>query len=370
MLLFLGVTTFALLAFAAGGVGPLLDGSGGVVDDDRSAGVPTPTGEFTPVPTTTPVASDAAASAETGRVDNPWDRRRVVVAVGHNAIPSRNVTRAVRRAIVYWEHHAAFASYPFDFVLRPDASDPDVVVDYNVSVACDGRDEASGCAPLLEAGDTPPDPVTVEIEADLGNGLRSDTVITAHEFGHVLGLDHCDDPTWLMAQGCPNVTDRPDATEREFPFRNTTVTVYVDYANVTAENRSATTRHVRAAMRFYARGGNGTVPENLTFRRVEEPYAADVLLVWKPGGTGGNTIAWSFVGDDVDGDGRSERYTHATGVIDTVPVSHRGYFVGWLLGEILTPDDLPPEFAGTVDDVPWADDRNPAVRPLERRAVG
>ena len=66
------------------------------------------------------------------------------------------------------------------------------------------------------------------------------------------------------------------------------------------------------ALDYYDRGADGTVPENVSFRHVERPERADIVVRFSddsPCGFGSGSCG-SVSGTDPDGDGALERYTH------------------------------------------------------------
>ncbi|WP_394325751.1 zinc-dependent metalloprotease family protein [Halolamina pelagica] len=99
---------------------------------------------------------------------------------------------------------------------------------------CSGYDESTvGCAPVYEyVGAADDDKTEIEIE----DGYTNESTITTieHELGHTLGLDHDDaDRLELMnATSVINETSITDATEREWPWKQTNFTVYVKAGGV------------------------------------------------------------------------------------------------------------------------------------------
>lgn len=312
------------------------------------AGPPTPSEWLTPVPTATPPpAVSPSTVVKTEQADNPWGRKQIVVAVENSALPDRGFLQTVRSAIRYWEANPESATYPFDFVLRPDAADPDILVTYRESLNCTTNAEATGCAPRLEADSIAPDPAVVQVLAESTDTFRSDRKTVIHELGHVLGLDHCVGPTWVMGTGsCTTRANLPDVIQREFAWRDTTLRIYVDYSNVSSENLPGTKQQVRLAFGFYADGANGTVPESVRFRRVSDPWAADIVVHMNSSEPCASTASFcgGAAGPDVDGDGHIEYYTSSEIYGGSVPVRSRGWYLGWHLGNVLTPDGNPLTF--------------------------
>lgn len=333
------------------------NGNGGHGFTADHAGPPTPSEWLTPIPTATPPPTVAPSTVvEREKADNPWGRKQIVVAVENSARPDRRFSRAVRSAIRYWEANPASATYPFDFVLRPDAADPDIRVTYRESVDCPTHPEADGCAPQLKADSIAPDPAVVQVLAGTTDNFRSDRNTVIHELGHVLGLNHCGEPTWVMGTGsCSSQADRPDVLQREYAWRDTTLRIYVDYATVSSENLSGTKQQVRLAFGFYADGANGTVPESVRFERVSDPWAADIVVHMNSSEPCPSTPSFcgGATGPDVDGDGHIEYFTGSEISVNSVPVRSRGGLLGWHLGNVLTPDGEPLAFDEHLRNDRW-----------------
>ena len=100
----------------------------------------TPTaGESTPTPTAV------------GERANPWGSEPVVVAVEDPAGTDREWAPLVREATAFWAAESErFAGFRTEYEVRPDAADPDLVIEFVGTVPeCDGASDAAGSAPLL-----------------------------------------------------------------------------------------------------------------------------------------------------------------------------------------------------------------------------
>ena len=260
-----------------------------------------------------------------------WGDDPIVVAIDGDG--DRNYTPFVREAVDYWEANGSrYAAYDAEFVLRPDAGDPDLVVDFVPEVGqCGDVSGPAGCAPRLSADDRVDTPLTVEIQSDLSN--ESTVFVAKHEFGHVLGLTHDDEPQDVMAHESSLATlPKPNATERALPWNDSTLTVAVDAAN--ASDPEEVREQVRHALDYYERGGEGTVPENVSFRLVENRSAADVVVDFTDelpcdDGTGS---CGTRGGVDVDEDGELERYNRLRISVSDVDTDAVGWHVGYWLG--------------------------------------
>lgn len=277
------------------------------------------------------VGGVANFGADGTATDERWADDPIVVAVDGDA--DRNYTPFVRSAIEYWEaNESRYAAYDAAFVLNPDAEDPDLVVDFVPEVGeCGDVSGPAGCAPRLSAGDRVDTPLTVEVQSDLSN--ESTEFVVKHEFGHVLGLTHDDEPQDVMAHETSLATlPKPNATERALPWEDSTLAVAVDAAN--ASDPEVTREQVRHALAYYEGGGEGSVPENVSFRLVENRSAADVVIDFADelpcqDGTGS---CGTRGGVDEDEDGELERYDRLRITVSGVDADAVGWHVGYWLG--------------------------------------
>ncbi|MFC5971212.1 matrixin family metalloprotease [Halomarina salina] len=246
-------------------------------------------------------------------VDNPYDEETLTVAVDDaNVSAGRDVRPAVRDALDFWEANSRhYAGYAVDYRLLDedsDTSDADLVVQFVDDIRDCGREQhVAGCAPYITRG--PVDrPAVVRIKT--GFDANSTTLVLEHELGHTLGLGHDDEPSEVMA-GETMLTTQPktDATDRELAWNHSTLSVYVDYGD--ADDRQATERQVAAALGYFEDGAEGTVPENVSFVRVDDPGRADVVVRFADDlqcGTRRGSCG-RVEGYDPDGDGRLETYS-------------------------------------------------------------
>jgi len=297
-----------------------------------------------------------AAAAADGSVDatptatgssRPWDDGVMTVAVRNQAAPERNVTAPVAEAIAYWNDHGEFSDYQVTFRLAPDASDPAVVVWYNRSITCPAHDDAIGCAPLLDGAPPVETPIDVQLRYDDADNHRQVRNTAIHEFGHVLGIAHCEEPRWVMGPSCEErLPDQRDAVDRAVAWRDRTISVYVDDTNVSDAERGETAEQVQHALTYLDDGGEGTYPESLSIVRVEDRFEADIsVIVMAESSCEQGVVCNHYRGRDTDGDGVIEYHTAGTIKIEPgTDVEARGWYVGWGLANQLSRGDLPSVF--------------------------
>ncbi|MFC4358358.1 matrixin [Halobium salinum] len=363
-------TAFALLLVLSGCVAPSLGGTNlpGVTDAADTIADDGNTSTATPSPTTTShsnsdshshshTSSSSTDTAEASTAappdpaparDNPWGTEPVVVAVENRGSETRNYVPQVEAATAYWEEHARrYAGFDVEYVVRPDAPNPDLVVRFVDEVpSCGEVTDAAGCAPFIQRAGQVDRPERVLVRTGLS--ASSTTLVLQHELGHTLGLGHDDAPTDVMkAKSVLYTQPRPDATDRAFPWGDTEFGVYVDDEN--AADPEGVREQVRHALSYYERGANGSAPSNLSFTFVDSPEAADVVVEFaedSPCGEGSGSC-FTTVGPDPDGDDAIETYTRLTVVLVDLDTEAVGWHVGnWLaygLG-MEAPEERPPPF--------------------------
>lgn len=153
----------------------------------------------------------AGCTAAGQPADNPWGRMNVAVGVEdiHDLTTDRHV-EMINESVDYWEGTGEkYRRYDVNFKVVEHADRPDVVVkfvpwspdcgytspDIGSSIANRPPGHA-GCAPVLSANDTAPNPVVIEVNARARDEIIQ--LAIKHEFGHVLGLNHSDEPRRVM----------------------------------------------------------------------------------------------------------------------------------------------------------------------------
>lgn len=126
----------------------------------------------------------------------------VTVGITYIASGDRNITPLVQDSIDYWmAHDDQYGDYTTDWEVVPNADNPDVVVLFVENIVKCGfgpnHEYYIGCTDLLGTDRSANTPVQVEIAAGYNDESTTNTI--KHEFGHLYGLEHGEEPMPLMS---------------------------------------------------------------------------------------------------------------------------------------------------------------------------
>lgn len=157
--------------------------------------------------------SDRVDYGDEMRFYDPFPRHSPVPVNIENAPERVDATEQVQAAIDYWEtgEGAPYRDYSVEFVVRPDDSDAPLTVRYTDSIPECGVDDSHltvGCAPVLQPNATVGDSATIRINDTYTVKSMQQTLF--HEFGHVYGRTHGEEPMPLM-------NDTHDRTREPIP---------------------------------------------------------------------------------------------------------------------------------------------------------
>lgn len=269
----------------------LLAGCGGSVEEvdtttAQTTQTPSPTQVTTSETATEPVETTTESTTETPtttpRPDNPWNSKNVTVTIQYKVNESRDISPLVNETLQYWNNHSdEYGAYSdVQFVSAPHKFFADIVVVVVPEIESCGEgdtDTTVGCASVLDEYDTPTVPERVRVVA--GYSDNSTTQILKHEFGHIMGVEHGEEPMPLMEPiGQHTYLSQPDAADRALPWRDSTLSVYVDTGNVTSHDKDEVNEQINHALSYYEGGADGHVPKNVSFTRTENRSAADIRI--------------------------------------------------------------------------------------------
>lgn len=305
-------------------------------DSPRPTATPGPTPTPRPTPTPDPYPS------------NYWDETELRVGVSANLSSQRNYTALVETAASYWTHHSEqFAGYPINFTVVPNGTNPDIVVRFQREIrTCGGEETAAamGCATHVSREFQPDRPEIVKIKAGYSAATTVETI--QHEFGHLLGLDHGDEPMPLMNASADTYAylSRPNITDRTYPWYSRNLSIYV--AASPGYMGDETRSQVQHAVDYFRAGKGGVKPANVSLSITENKSDAQIVINFTREMEDGVSFGRGY-GYNIDTDTPLEYRTYYVITIADIDDEAVGWHVGYWLSFALGIDkrsNLPDPF--------------------------
>lgn len=286
---------------------------------------------------------------------DPWPTKsEVVVNLSVETESTRAWAPLIEASLDYWDAaETGYGNYTENFVFRPDAERADVTVSIVEDISACGYEIGSlvGCANYY-GRDVLAEPVTdIRIEAGYTNETTVD--IIKHEFGHVYGRNHGQEPTDVMSERIVNATLLPklDAGNRTNPYRENPIEVFVDYDSFD-HPRDEIRFQVGKAVSYYDVGSSPHVSDALEVTLTRNRSAAEIVvdegqITFCEGGSGAGSCGIAY-GSNEDSDPNFEYYSFQNITIqglDTPTIGwHVGYWMAFTVGGATSPDELPAPF--------------------------
>lgn len=314
-----------------------------------------PTESPTDQPTETPVVTATPEPTPTPEPypSNHWDEQLLVVGLNTtNASTDKNYTEMVREATAYWQSHSEqYAGYPLDFRVEPDHPNPDIIVNMVEDIETCGldtdTDRITGCAALLSESYHPHRPEVMKIQLGLTYDSTAQTM--KHEFGHLLGLRHGEEPMPLMNATNELVHEAlPNAVDRSYPWQTRNLTVYIDdqTAKYSSLDRDKARDQIQHAVHFYDSGRSDLKPSDVSIQMTNNKSEADIIVQFTNLPSTGNDYDLDVYGYDLDVDSDLEYYSQFIIKLDEAGDDEDliAYRAAWWMGSALGADsteDLP-----------------------------
>lgn len=295
-------------------------------------------------------------------VRDPWPARDTVV-VNISDAPASDSPQRVRQVLEYWStgEGAQYRNYSQEFVLRPDAEQAAVTVNYTNDIGRCGftnQSDIGGCAPTLSGDRYASDHSEIRIETGYVADSREQILI--HEFGHLYGRLHGQSPSPEMNATIDlTQTATPNATARDQPWRNDLLRVYLDRQSVENRDIDIDTVERELGNSFEALEDDVTViPEEVRFERVDERDQADIIITINELDTGTGSDS-TLYGSDPDADTALEEYTELYITLGArTPAEDYGYHMAyWVIRSFVDEQPGHIDADGNDDREGWEETR-------------
>lgn len=293
---------------------------------------------------------DAATMTSDAELKDPWPANSPVTVRIEGAENYEAAERHVSAAIEYWEsgEGSQYRNYSVDMELRPNASTADIVVRYVDRIDQCGihnSDFIAGCAPAY-SGEFVADETVVRINQQYE--IPSQRRIVIHEFGHIFGRLHGQEPTDIM-QAESRLIQQPqtDARNKNQPWVEDTITVYVDASSLNSVEEDSLDSETNAVLEHLNEDAGSNVPDSVTFERASNREDANIVIEVDEGDDYASTQ--SLYGIDLDDDDYLESYSRQIITIsEDTEENHYAYHIGyWVIG---TFGERPADIDGNGDD--------------------
>lgn len=242
---------------------------------------------------------------------DPWpEANPVVVNISNQVNDTRNFTPLVEESVSFWVEGegAKYANYSVNMSVQPDAENADISVQFVDTLGdCGIRPIDTGyvgCAPKYSGNNGADEVSLVDIEGGYTNNSTRQTLI--HEFGHVFGRQHAQEPMPEMNATFRAVSlPEPDAVDRERPWKYDRLRVYFDLSSV--HSPGVWESEIYDSLNYVESGADGSVPNSISFEVVNDPEKADIKI--EASDFNNNTAYITrWRGPDPDNDSAVEQY--------------------------------------------------------------
>jgi hypothetical protein len=297
---------------------------------------------------------------------NPWASNPVVIQVTNGVNESRNFVPLARQAANYWNDNATvYTDFKVNFTVNQSHPNPDVELNITDSIRECGNetdsDDFLGCAPLYTEDSVVRETTDVQIISGQTNATTVRTI--KHELGHTLGLEHEDSERLpLMSAVDDEATSLPitNASDREFPFGNSTIHVYIDYGDRRTQYTDEASRRVNDSLGWFERGAADYLNDKHRFVFTNSPAEADIRIRFRQETPCEfDRICWESRGLFLDSDPAPEEVTALNITISkrATNADEVAWLVGWPISKLMINDkatERPSPFDDNViDDGYW-----------------